>query len=285
MNGLLHKVAKAERVDESFYFDTKTPYHLFLQLDGNYFRAVAYSNTREKYVMQAEFSFEYNNDTLKEIFEKTDFLKRAYTKVRCVVTTPSQTLIPVVEGLSIDPETALGFNVNLAFDQEIFTNALASIDAVMAFAVNKELVSIVSNRFPQVEFIHAAASTISYGIELAAGNSQASMYIVLHEGLLEICLIENNKLKLYNTFAFQTPEDLVYYPLFIAEQFKLSTESLQLYLAGNIARESPAFDIMQKYFAHVQMAPLDKRSKYAVRMEEEQVYPSFLPLFTTRLCE
>jgi len=285
MNGLLHKVAKAERVDESFYFDTKTPYHLFLQLDGNYFRAVAYSNTREKYVMQAEFSFEYNNDTLKEIFEKTDFLKRAYTKVRCVVTTPSQTLIPVVEGLSIDSETALGFNVNLAFDQEIFTNALASIDAVMAFAVNKELVSIVSNRFPQVEFIHAAARTISYGIELAAGNSQASMYIVLHEGLLEICLIENNKLKLYNTFAFQTPEDLVYYPLFIAEQFKLSTESLQLYLAGNIARESPAFDIMQKYFAHVQMAPLDKRSKYAVRMEEEQVYPSFLPLFTTRLCE
>jgi hypothetical protein len=235
--------------------------------------------------MQAEFSFEYNNDTLKEIFEKTDFLKRAYTKVRCVVTTPSQTLIPVVEGLSIDPETALGFNVNLAFDQEIFTNALASIDAVMAFAVNKELVSIVSNRFPQVEFIHAAASTISYGIELAAGNSQASMYIVLHEGLLEICLIENNKLKLYNTFAFQTPEDLVYYPLFIAEQFKLSTESLQLYLAGNIARATPAFDIMQKYFAHVQMAPLDKRSKYAVRMEEEQVYPSFLPLFTTRLCE
>ena len=285
MNGLLHKVAKAERVDESFYFDTKTPYHLFLQLDGNFFRAVAYSNTREKYVMQAEFSFEYNNDTLKEIFEKTDFLKRAYTKVRCIVTTPSQTLIPVVEGLSIDPETALGFNVNLAFDQEIFTNALASIDAVMAFAVNKELVSIVSNRFPQLEFIHAAASTISYGVELAAGNSQASMYIVLHEGLLEICLIENNKLKLYNTFAFQTPEDLVYYPLFIAEQFKLSAESLQLYLAGNIARESPAFDIMQKYFAHVQMAPLDKRSKYAVRMEEEQVYPSFLPLFTTRLCE
>lgn len=37
MNGLLHKVEKAERVDESFYFDTKTPYHLFLQLDGCFF--------------------------------------------------------------------------------------------------------------------------------------------------------------------------------------------------------------------------------------------------------
>jgi hypothetical protein len=111
------------------------------------------------------------------------------------------------------------------------------------------------------------------------------MYIVLHEGLLEICLTENNKLKLYNTFAFQTPEDLVYYPLFIAEQFKLSVDQVQLYLAGNIARATPAFDIMQKYFANVQMAPLDKRSKYAVRMEEEQVYPPFLTLFTTRLCE
>ena len=87
-----------------------------------------------------------------------------------------------------------------------FPNALASIDAVMAFAVHKEFVSIVTNRFPQVEFVHAAASTISYGIELAASNTQAAMYIVLHEGLLEICLIENNKLKLYNTFAFQSIE-------------------------------------------------------------------------------
>lgn len=285
MNGLLHKVEKAERVDESFYFDTKTPYHLFLQLDGSFFRAVAYSNVREKFVMQAAFSYDGKLETLQEIFDKTDFLKRPYTKVRCMVSSQEHTLIPIMNGVSLDPETALGFNVNLSFNHVCLTNTIKGVDALLSFAMQKEIVAVVKNRFPQVEFIHSAASTISYSLELAKNHTEPMLHLILHEGALELCLINNGKLFLYNTFTYQTLEDLVYYPLFIAEQFNLNPTQLYLNLSGNVFPNSPEFEMIKKYFSVVHLAPLDIRSKYAIRMEEELIYPPFLTLFTARLCE
>lgn len=73
------------------------------------------------------------------------------------------------------------------------------------------------------------------------------MFVHVSETHFEIIVLRNQKLELYNSFEYKTPEDFIYYILFTAEQLFLNPENFKLELLGNISEESPLFQIAYKY--------------------------------------
>ena len=69
----------------------------------------------------------------------------------------------------------------------------------------------------------------------------------------EIVVVQNQHLLLYNTFEYKTPEDLIYYLLFTAEQLNLNPEVFKLEFLGNIAEEDAYFKIAYKYIRNVSL--------------------------------
>jgi hypothetical protein len=51
------------------------------------------------------------------------------------------------------------------------------------------------------------------------------MTVHFSEGHFEIIVIQNQKLLLFNSFDYQTPEDFIYYVLFTAEQLSLNPKT------------------------------------------------------------
>lgn len=79
------------------------------------------------------------------------------------------------------------------------------------------------------------------------------MFVHVNETHFEIVVLQNQKLEFYNSFDYKTPEDLIYYILFTAEQLSLNPENFKLEFLGNIDEESPLFEITFKYVRNVSL--------------------------------
>jgi hypothetical protein len=96
------------------------------------------------------------------------------------------------------------------------------------------------------------------------------MTVHFSEGHFEIIVIQNQKLLLFNSFDYQTPEDFIYYVLFTAEQLSLNPENFPLELIGNIDSEI-FFKIAYKYIRNVSLMDVDdlRWNNYFLRPKTE----------------
>ena len=68
---------------------------------------------------------------------------------------------------------------------------------------------------------------------------------------MEVTVISNRKLLLYNSFFFTTKEDFIYYLLFTFEQLELDTETTKLKLFGAIEEEDSIYKICFEYVKNI----------------------------------
>jgi len=66
-------------------------------------------------------------------------------------------------------------------------------------------------------------------------------------------VVQNQKLLLFNSFEYKTPEDFIYYILFTAEQLQLNPENFQLELLGTIQEEDAYYKIAFQYIRNVSL--------------------------------
>ncbi|HDZ13593.1 MAG TPA: DUF3822 family protein, partial [Pricia sp.] len=96
-------------------------------------------------------------------------------------------------------------------------------------------------------------------------------YIYVYERQMDITIIAQKKLLLFNNFSFVTKEDFLYYLLFTLEQLKLDTGSIIVKLFGDIEEDDDIFQLCLQYinnitiFAPTQMQhPLENRDEYSI---------------------
>ena len=77
------------------------------------------------------------------------------------------------------------------------------------------------------------------------------MFVHMAKNHFEIIIVQNQHLMLFNSFDYKTPEDLIYYLLFTAEQLNMNPESFRLEFIGDIAENDPYFKIAYKYIRNV----------------------------------
>ena len=79
----------------------------------------------------------------------------------------------------------------------------------------------------------------------------------INSGHFEIIVVQNQKLLLFNSFDYNTPEDFLYYILFTAEQLSMNPENFTLELIGKIDTESDYFKIAYKYIRNVSLIDVE----------------------------
>ena len=90
-------------------------------------------------------------------------------------------------------------------------------------------------------------------LEVSKNNEERKMFVHVNNTHFEIVIIQNQKLQLFNSFDYKTPEDFIYYILFTAEQLHLNPESFQLELIGKITKDDSLYEIAYKYIRNVSL--------------------------------
>lgn len=125
------------------------------------------------------------------------------------------------------------------------------------YSIPGDLVHFIERSFKKAAIRHAGAVTI----DLLFSNpslKNCDLFLNFNSGVFELAAKENNKLLYYNGFNFETNEDVLYYLLFMMEQYKFNPLTCRLVIAGQLDTNSELSKSIKKYIKQVSFAVNDK---------------------------
>ncbi len=217
-------------------------------------------DTLQKYIVAfQEIHFDRNDKTKKvedwyehAFFNSTD-LRKSYDEVQVIHDNNLNTFVPN----ALFDEAYLGSY--LQYNTKVFETDFFTHDSLEAYGMHNVYIPYVHlnnflvDKFGQFDYQHAASILVRRLLDLSKNATEKKMFVHLAATHFEIIVLQNQHVLLYNSFDYKTPEDLLYYVLFTAEQLQLNPEQFPLEFLGNISTEYPVFQLVYAYVRNVNL--------------------------------
>lgn len=147
----------------------------------------------------------------------------------------------------------------LQYNTKVFETDFFAFDEIPNYQMNTVYIPYVNinnffiDQFGSFDYKHANSLLVNKLLDASKNNDDKKMIINFNPGHFEIIVVQNQKLLLFNSFDYQTPEDFLYYLLFTAEQLGLNPENFQLELLGTIIEEDDFYQLAYKYIRNVSL--------------------------------
>ncbi len=130
--------------------------------------------------------------------------------------------------------------------EQVKYNVLKRWDIVNIFAIPRALTGALTDLFPDVSVEHHLSWFMADKVQL---HTETVLYVYVRATMMDVVLLENGSIKLVNSFAYQTTEDIAYFTLRFYDQLGLDSEhcSVRLYNAEN---KTELKKIIRKYVKH-----------------------------------
>jgi len=186
---------------------------------------------------------------------------------------------------SIDDAKALAhFQFELAADEELMIDELKHHGLVVLYAINKEWLSVIQKYFDNVKTKHAGSFVIEYYMNRYKNKPGEHIFANIWHQKVEIVVIKNGKLQLYNIFDYQTDEDLLYAILNVYEQIPLSPETIPLKVSGKLKRNTHVWQLLETYIRYVE--PENRPDEYQYSHEFKAIEAhQYNRIFQISTCE
>lgn len=139
----------------------------------------------------------------------------------------------------------------LATDFITYDN-LSSINANTVYIPYVNINNYLFQNFGEFEYKHHASVLIDKLSATVKNSSiKTSFFVNVAPNLMDLVVIENEKLILYNSFSYSCKEDFIYYILFTAEQLEMNPEEFQLTFLGKIETDSELYKIAYTYIRNI----------------------------------
>ena len=156
-------------------------------------------------------------------------------------------------------------------------------NARFSFTVESELLSCLEKTFPQACIRHSVAISLH---QLFNNHSlvNSEVFLNIGEHFIELAARNKSDVLFYNVFDFENNEDVLYYLLFMMEQFNLNPLLVRLRLAGQRAADDDLIKSIKKYVKQVDFGAHDPALNFS---DEIKKLPShyYFTLFNQQLCE
>jgi hypothetical protein len=150
----------------------------------------------------------------------------------------------------------------------------------LTWAVDAGLQQALEKNFKNARISHSGAVAINL---LTANRSlkKCDVFLSFNGGVFELLAKQNGGLLYYNLFGYTNKEDVLYYLLFMMEQFNLDPAKVKLAVAGQVKAESEIIQALKKYVRHVSFAVNETRVGEEINLPEH----FYFTLLNQHLCE
>lgn len=186
-----------------------------------------------------------------EAFKKNPELKETYDEILVIHNNNLSTFVPT----ALFDEEYLGSY--LQYNTKVFESDFFTFDQLKNYQMNAVYIPYVNinnyfiDQIGSFDYKHVNSILVEKILDASKNNDDKKMILNFNTGHFEIIVVQNQKLLLFNSFEYQTPEDFIYYLLFTAEQLNLNPESFQLELLGTIEKGDPFYAIAYKYIRNI----------------------------------
>lgn len=165
-------------------------------------------------------------------------------------------MFSLVPKVLFDPNELANY---LKFNTKILANDLLEYDEIQAYEMVNVYIPFVNinnfiyDQFGDFEFKHHSTVLVSSLLGSSVSNSDGICFAYVTANELDLVILQNKKLLFYNNFAYNTPEDFLYYLLFTLEQLHFDPNQIKVRLFGDIEEGDAVFSICQDYIQHLSL--------------------------------
>lgn len=228
---------------------------ILVSLNGFSFYSTSVGATNAYVLKSISFSdslrTEKMENLLGDVFNKNNELTLKYDEVVVLHHNNLATFVPTE---LFDEDFLASY---LQYTTKVFETDFIAFDSLQQHQMNAVYIPYVNmnnffiDYFGTFSYHHASTILVNAVLAIAPINEHKNMYVHVSDHNFEIIIVQNQKLLLYNSFDYNTPEDFIYYILFTAEQLQLDPNNFQLTLLGLINPSDSLYQICYKYIRNV----------------------------------
>ncbi|MEH6512280.1 MAG: DUF3822 family protein [Maribacter arcticus] len=154
------------------------------------------------------------------------------------------------------------FNADHLFEYLKFNTKVLGTDVLSYDIVeNHELVNVyvpymninnyIYELFGEFTYMHNGTVLLQSLMNNQTQNQETICYVHVSKSQLDITVLDQRKLLLYNSFLYSTKEDFAYYLLFVLEQLELDPKTASVKLFGSIEEDDPIFQLCFSYIQNI----------------------------------
>ena len=167
---------------------------------------------------------------MREAFKQSELLNRGYDNALLIVDTPTL-LIPLQE---FDEEQAplLYHHAISGYEGcEVLHQVLPHLNAVVLYAINRDLKLVVGDHFSDVRYAHVMQPIWNHMLSRSYTGSRRKLYCYFHDGKVDVFSFDKNRFRFSNVFDASYSRDAVYYILHAWKLLGYDAQADELYLA------------------------------------------------------
>lgn len=267
----------------SFNTEHIEQYALCFKLHAGIFEAVAFHITDKVLVYYERFSLSKTlplQEVLQQLITQHPFLGAGYWK-EIALLEPESPFIQVPSEFFRADQAAEVLQLHSNFKSETTRTTFVhhtSFSLVNVSGANNDVTSILAGLYPLRELQCAHVSdAILHGLQLLPEKlDYRYLHLFVNRNTLIVAFFRTGNLHLLNSYQFDTPEDFIYYVLFIITELGLDKDDTELLLWGDIgASFAGRLSILQRYFPQVNFGSRPKGLQYHYQFDELESYAAF----------
>jgi hypothetical protein len=187
---------------------------------------------------------------LKALLEKHKLLGQQFSEVLVVHKNNLFSLVPKALFDKEELANYLKFNTKLLANDHLVYDELENQDIVSVYVPFTNINNFIFDSFGEFEFRHSSTALL-HTLLHQKPSSKSVCYVHVAEREMELVVLNQKTVVLYNQFNYRTKEDFLYYILFAFEQLNLDPEHNKLKLFGKIEEGSELFETCYTYIKKV----------------------------------
>jgi len=282
--------------DDLYEAEQLGAYDLYLQAGPRVFRLCVTDPRKNRCLLLEDYTLENVSSTaqqialLENIYEDHHVLKAGFWRsIRLAVKSSDFSLVPVslFDKAYAKDYLALSSKRIGTKGTEIFYTRQSSTDAINIFAADQALTDWFRKQYPgkDLRVVHHTTSLIEGILNInTTNNIEPSVSLLVEEKQMTVIVRQGRQLLFCNSFYYSTPEDLLYFVLFVFDQLKLNQETTQVSLLGDIAPDAAAFARLRQYIRRVNFGRKPS-SMYFGYLFDEIPEHRYFDLYSMHLCD
>jgi hypothetical protein len=246
-----------ELFDETLDINSTHNYGLSVQISRVGLAFSIIDDTRNKYILLRSFEADnnrfFNEDEIKEIIEKDDFLNKSYKKVNIIIPTSKFTIIPSPLYDPARKEDYFTLNHIKEENETVAVNKIPEPDAIIVFSVVSTLLELSEKFFPAIYPCHHIKPLLNQSGYYSKNEQGLYVHLHLEKDYFNIIIIEKKLLKFINTFNYRNISDILYYVLNIFKNMEISHDT-PVYFSGHTEKYDDLYSGFDLYLKNIRFA-------------------------------
>lgn len=210
-------------------------------------------------------------EELKQLVKKNNIQKTAFSEVVVIHRNNLFSLVPKPLFQADELPNYLKFNAKILANDHIAYDEIEGHELMNVYVPFVNINNYLYDLFGEFIYKHHGTVMVQSLLSEQGSGESPICYAHLSEQQLDITVVADQKLQLFNNFDYSTQEDFLYYLLFTLEQLKLNPETVRLRLFGQVEENDAIYKLCYGYIKHVAIFTPTNNAELLATLDHESI--------------